>query len=116
MSDFPTVTFEPGQRIFNAGDAAGHLYFIQQGIVQLLDAQGNVFAQISNGESFGEQAFLKGGIRGAAAQALDEVSCVQISSADANLLLAEASPLLVPVFEALLLQQNMHNSLRSPRV
>jgi CRP-like cAMP-binding protein len=116
VSDFPTVTFEPGQRIFNAGDAADHLYFIQQGIVQLLDAQGNVFAQISNGESFGEQAFLKGGIRGAAAQALDEVSCVQISSADANLLLAEASPLLVPVFEALLLQQNMHNSLRSPRV
>ena len=116
MSDFPTVTFEPGQRIFNAGDAADHLYFIQQGIVQLLDAQGNVFAQISNGESFGEQAFLKGGIRGAAAQALDEVSCMQISSADANLLLAEASPLLVPVFEALLLQQNMHNSLRSPRV
>lgn len=116
MSDFPTVTFEPGQRIFNAGDAADHLYFIQQGIVQLLDAQGNVFAQISNGESFGEQAFLKGGIRGAAAQALDEVSCVQISSADANLLLAEASPLLVPVFEALLLQQNMHNSLRSPKV
>ena len=116
MSDFPTVTFEPGQRIFNAGDAADHLYFIQQGIVQLLDAQGNVFAQISNGESFGEQAFLKGGIRGAAAQALDEVSCVQISSADANLLLAEASPLLVPVFEALLLQQNMHNSLRSTKV
>jgi CRP-like cAMP-binding protein len=116
VSDFPTVTFEPGQRIFNAGDAADHLYFIQQGIVQLLDAQGNVFAQISNGESFGEQAFLKGGIRGASAQALDEVSCVQISSADANLLLAEASPLLVPVFEALLLQQNMHNSLRSPRV
>jgi CRP-like cAMP-binding protein len=116
VSDFPTVTFEPGQRIFNAGDAADHLYFIQQGIVQLLDAQGNVFAQISNGESFGEQAFLKGGIRGAAAQALDEVSCMQISSADANLLLAEASPLLVPVFEALLLQQNMHNNLRSPRV
>jgi hypothetical protein len=41
---------------------------------------------------------------------------MQISSADANQLLAEASPLLVPVFEALLLQQNMHNSLRSPRV
>lgn len=116
MSDFPTVTFDPGQRIFNAGDAADHLYFIQEGIVQLLDAQGNVFAQISNGESFGEQAFLKGGIRGASAQALDKVSCVQISSADANLLLAEASPLLVPVFEALLLQQNMHNGLRSPRV
>lgn len=116
MSDFPTVTFEPGQRIFSAGDTADHLYFIQQGIVQLLDAQDKAFAQISKGESFGEQAFLKGGIRGASAQALDEVICMQILSADANQLLTEASPLLVPVFEALLLQQNMHNSLRSPRV
>jgi CRP-like cAMP-binding protein len=116
VSDFPTVTFEPGQRIFNAGDAADHLYFIQQGIVQLLDSQGNVFAHISNSESFGEQAFLNGGIRGASAQALDAVVCIQISSAVANQLLSEASPLLVPVFEALLLQQNMHNGLRSPRV
>jgi hypothetical protein len=32
----------------------------------------------------------------------------------ANRLLSEASPMLVPVFEALLLQQNMHNALRSP--
>ena len=116
MSEFTIVTFEPGQRIFTAGDAADHLYFIQQGIVQLLDAHDKAFAQISKGESFGEQAFLTGGIRGASAQALDEVSCMQISSADANQLLTEASPLLVPVFEALLLQQNMHNSLRSPRV
>lgn len=116
MSDFPTITFEPGQRIFTAGDKADHLYFIQQGIVQLLDAQDKAFAQISKGESFGEQAFLKGGIRGASAQALDVVSCMQISSADANQLLTEASPLLVPVFEALLLQQNMHNTLRSTKV
>jgi hypothetical protein len=29
-------------------------------------------------------------------------------------MLSEASPLWVPVFEALLLQQNMHNALRSP--
>ena len=114
MSDFPTVTFQAGQRIFNAGEAADHLYFIQEGVVQLLDAQGNAFAQISQGESFGEQAFLNGGIRGASAQALNDVSCTQIASAEANRLLSEASPMLVPVFEALLLQQNMHNALRSP--
>jgi CRP-like cAMP-binding protein len=113
VSDFPVVHFEPGQRIFNAGDAADNLYFIQQGVVQLLDASGKVFAEISKGESFGEQAFLNGGIRGASAQALDAVSCTQISSVVANQLLTEASPLWVPVFEALLLQQNMHNSLRS---
>ena len=114
MSDFPTVTLEAGQRIFNAGEAADHLYFIQEGIVQLLDGQGNAFAQISIGESFGEQAFLNGGIRGASAQALNDVSCIQIASEEANRLLSEASPLLVPIFEALLLQQNMHNVLRAP--
>jgi CRP-like cAMP-binding protein len=114
LSEFPTVTFEAGQRIFNAGEAADHLYFIQEGIVQLLDGQGNAFAHISKGESFGEQAFLNGGIRGASAQALNDVNCIQISSVQANSLLSEASPMLVPVFEALLLQQNMHNALRSP--
>jgi CRP-like cAMP-binding protein len=110
--DFPTVVFAPGQRIFNAGDAADHLYFIQEGTVQLLDAQGQVFVEIADGESFGEQAFLKGG--GASAQAKTEVSCIQIASEEANQMLSEASPLWVPVFEALLLQQNMHNALRSP--
>lgn len=114
MSDFPTVFFAPGQCIFNAGDAADHLYFIQEGTVQLLDAQGHVFVEIADGESFGEQAFLNGGVRGATAQAKTKVTCIQIASGDANSLLSEASPLWVPVFEALLLQQNMHNSLRSP--
>ena len=114
MSDFSTVNFAAGQRIFNAGDAADHLYFIQEGTVQLLDAQGQVFVEIADGESFGEQAFLKGGVRGASAQAKTEVSCIQIASEEANQMLSEASPLWVPVFEALLLQQNMHNALRSP--
>jgi hypothetical protein len=59
---------------------------------------------------------LNGGVRGASAQALDVVSCIQIASEDAKQLLSEASPLWVPVFEALLLQQNMHNALRSPMV
>ena len=70
--------------------------------------------EITDGESFGEQAFLQGGVRGATAQAKNEVSCIQIASEDANQMLSEASPLWVPVFEALLLQQNMHNALRSP--
>jgi hypothetical protein len=40
---------------------------------------------------------------------------VVITTDEANAILAGASPLLVPVFEALLLQQNMHNALRSQR-
>lgn len=113
MSNFQVVSFNPGDSIFKAGDNADRLYFIKQGVVELLAADSTVIASIRAGESFGEQAFLTGGIRGASARALDEVSCLVITAEEANAILARASPLLVPVFEALLLQQNMHNALRS---
>jgi CRP-like cAMP-binding protein len=115
VSDFQVFTFKAGEKIFYAGDAADRLFFIKQGVVQLLGADNNLIASISEGESFGEQAFLTGGIRGASARAQDEVSCVVVTTDEANAILAGASPLLVPVFEALLLQQNMHNALRSQR-
>ena len=113
MNEFETVVFAAGQRIFNAGDVADHLYVIQQGQVQLLSPDGQVFATLPTGESFGEQAFLSGGIRGASAQAFDEVTCLKIPSQEANQMMGGASPLLVPVFEALLLQLNMNNALRA---
>lgn len=114
MSDFDIINFAAGERIFNLGDSADHLFLIKEGIVQLLDGEMKVFAQILKGESFGEQAFLSGGIRGASAQALGEVVCQKIPSEKANALLAGVSTLMVPVFEALLLQQNMYNNLRKP--
>ena len=113
MSDFPTVTYPSGERIFNAGDLADQLFFIQKGQVELINAEGQTFTTLNAGESFGEQAFLSGGIRGASAQALGEVVCLKISSEQANKMMAGASPLLVPVFEALLLQLNMNNVLRA---
>jgi CRP-like cAMP-binding protein len=113
VSDFLTVTYQPGERIFQAGDVADQLFFIQEGQVGLLNAEGKLFTTLSAGESFGEQAFLSGGIRGAGAQALDQVTCLKISSEQANQMMAGTSPLLVPVFEALLLQLNMNNVLRA---
>ncbi|MEK0432484.1 MAG: Cyclic nucleotide-binding domain, partial [Pseudomonadota bacterium] len=56
MSDFPIVSYANGERIFTAGDLADQLFFIQQGQVELLDAQGHVFTTLNAGESFGEQA------------------------------------------------------------
>lgn len=113
MSDFLKVTYVAGERIFSAGDVADQLFFLQQGQVELLNAEGKVFTMLNAGESFGEQAFLSGGIRGASAQALGEVICLKISSEQANQMMSGTSPLLVPVFEALLLQLNMNNALRS---
>lgn len=113
MSDFTIVQYEPGELIFNIGETAEHLYLIQQGTVEFSNADQVTFAQATVGESFGEQAFLLGGIRGATAKAKDNVKCVCISAAHSNALLNGISPLLVPVFEALLLQQNMNNVLKN---
>lgn len=113
MNDFQEVRFQPGERLFNAGDPADKLFVIQSGTVQMLDAKsGAAFASLSAGQSFGEQAMLPGGIRGASAQALDEVECLQITAESLLQLLQAQSPVMTAVFEALLLQQSMHNALR----
>jgi CRP-like cAMP-binding protein len=114
MSDFQKVQFQSGELIFKTGDQAEHLFVIETGVVELLDTAGQAFAQIGQGQPFGEQAFLKGGIRGASAKAQGAVSCMRISSDEANDILSNASPILIPIFEALLLQQNMHNALKTP--
>lgn len=113
MSDFPKVTYSTGQRIFTIGDFADQLFFIEQGQIELLNAEEKVFATLNAGESFGEQAFLSGGIRGASARALGDVVCLKISSEQARQMMSGTTQLLVPVFEALLLQLNMYNTLRA---
>jgi len=69
LPEFQTIRFQTGESIFNAGDLAEHLYLIVSGSVELLNKEGVVFATILAGESFGEQAFLAGGIRSASVRA-----------------------------------------------
>ena len=61
MSDFLKVTYAVGERIFNAGDVADQLFFIQQGQVELLNPEGKAITTLNAGESFGEQAFFEWG-------------------------------------------------------
>jgi CRP-like cAMP-binding protein len=113
MSDFEEVRFAAGEALFKAGDPADKLYVIQSGTVQMLDAKSGVaFASLGAGQSFGEQAMLPGGIRGASAAALDDVVCLQITADNLKVLLKAQSPLMTSVFEGLMLQQSMHNALR----
>jgi CRP-like cAMP-binding protein len=109
LPEFKTVQFQAGESIFKAGDLAEHLYLTVSGSVELLNKDGVVFATISAGESFGEQAFLAGGIRGASVRAKDAVTCIQVHEEEARLSLATHSDLLVTLLEALLLQQSMNN-------
>ncbi len=110
-STFKEIRFKPGEVVFNEGELADKLYFVKSGLLEIIDGTGIIISRVGAGQSFGEQAFLKGGIRGAGVRAVDEVVCIEISSEEANSLLLGMSPFLIPIFEALLLQQNMSNEL-----
>lgn len=114
MSSFDEISLEEGQILFKAGDVADRLYFIKSGSIQMADKNsGAVFATLLEGDSFGEQAMLQGGIRGATAIAGKGTVLLEITADGLRTLLKTASPLLTPVFEAMMMQQNMHNALRS---
>ena len=113
MSGFTEVHFKSGARLFQAGEPADKLFIIKVGFVSLLDAvHHKPFARLHQGESFGEQAVLAGGVRSATAVADGDVVCLEITALGLRQMLQKESAILTPVFEALLLQLYMHNALR----
>ena len=65
MFEFKPQTYADGDVIFSIGDLAEHLYFIEDGQVDLLNAQKNVFASAFAGQSFGVADIMEGGVRSA---------------------------------------------------
>lgn len=112
MSQFTVKKFIDKEFIFKSGDPATQLYFLQEGEVELLNASGQGFGVIPQGQSFGESAILKGGIRNASVRAKGDVTCKVISNDQAAELLTSYSPLLVVIMKALLLQQSMNNAIK----
>jgi CRP-like cAMP-binding protein len=111
-SSFVTLTFADGEKIFSLDEPAQHLYFLQSGTVEMVDGKGAVFAEVSEGHTFGEAAILPGGIRGATVRAKGAVRCKLMGAQDACEMLHASSPLLVTIVEALLLQLSMQNTMR----
>ncbi|MFM8574388.1 MAG: cyclic nucleotide-binding domain-containing protein [Limnohabitans sp.] len=104
--------YEPGQVLFNKGDKADHLAIILEGQVEIFDPSDNkTIATLGAGASFGEQAILEGGVRGASARAKDQVTCLEISTAPLRAILKSDPGILTPIVESLLLQLNMVNKL-----
>lgn len=110
---FTPVSYADGQVLFEPGDAALRFYVIQSGQVAIIDRERNqVLATLKAGESFGEQSLLAGGVRSAAAQAVGDTSCLEITAQGLRDLLAKESGIATPVLEALLLQLYMHNAMK----
>lgn len=112
--NFPTSTFAANNVIFNKGDQANKFFIIQSGLVEIFDPNTNQsIATISEGDAFGEQAILVGGIRGASAKALNETTCMEITTLKLREMLRHEEGILRPAIEALLLQLTMHNELKT---
>jgi CRP/FNR family cyclic AMP-dependent transcriptional regulator len=107
-----TVTYEDGQVLFHKGDGAQHLAIIVQGAVDVFDPVDNkALATLGVGSSFGEQAVLEGGVRGASVRAVGQVKCIEIRTGPLRDLLRKDPGLLRPTVEALLLQLGMVNQI-----
>ena len=113
MSGFKTVDYADGSVLFEPGEVAHSFYLIQSGQVAIIDRINNrQLAVLSAGESFGEQALLAGGVRSAAAEAVGETTCLELTAKGLRDLLAKEVGISKEVLEALLLQLSMHNSMR----
>ena len=77
-------TYEKGQKIIRAGDAATEMFFLARGVVSvyLLDEERHRLATFSPGMAFGEMAFLDGAPRSANIVADTDVECDLLSLAD----------------------------------
>ena len=113
MSAFDPVTYQDGDVLFEAGDKAEKFYVIKSGKIRIISrALNKEFAILKEGESFGEQSLLSGGVRGAAAEAVGKAVCLEITANGLRSLLEKEGGLAKSVLEALLLQLSMHNSIR----
>ncbi len=112
-SGFNPVTYHDGALLFEAGDAAEKFYVIQTGQVKIIDRVRNVqIALLPAGASFGEQSLISGGVRSAAAQAVGDTTCLEITALGLRDMLAKEQGIATAVLEALLLQLYMHNAMK----
>lgn len=115
--NFPQLKFPANSIIFNKGDVATRLYIVASGQVEIFDPiSGRQIAMLTEGDAFGEQAILVGGIRGASAKAVQETVCMEITTMKLREMLQFEQGLLRPTIEALMLQLTMHNELQNARV
>ncbi len=65
------VVYLPGDDIIREGDVGGEMFFINDGEVVVIDAEGNMLATLTDGSFFGEMSLLLSQVRMATIRALD---------------------------------------------
>ena len=88
-SETDIVTLQPGQVLFEKGEAGRHMYVIQSGEVQILDGNHN-FESVSAGGIVGEMALISENPRSATVQAISESIVVPIDERRFSFLVQQA--------------------------
>jgi len=79
--------FEPGEIIFNEGDAGDFLYIITQGEVEVYNKQGHL-ANLGPGQYFGEMALLREAKRNATIKCIKSTNVLALTKKDFGTLVA----------------------------
>ena len=113
---FAEVSFKSQEVLFNKGDQADKLYLIKSGTIEIFDPDSRqVIAQLKEGDAFGEQAILLGGVRGAAAWAIEDATCIEVTTEKLKAVLQTEPGIIRPVIEGLLLELAMKNGIDAKR-
>ncbi len=114
MSIFMPVVYHDDDILFEAGEVAHSFYLIQSGQVRIIDEASNQeIALLGEGEAFGEQSLLSMGVRSATAKAVGKTTCQQVEVTALRSTLTKNGGIVTHLFEALLLQLYMQNSLKN---
>ena len=92
-------TYIAGDHVYNEGDVADALFFIEMGAVDLVTREKDmVFATIGSGQGFGELAFFERGTRPASANARERTFLVRIPYEQLAKVIAERPGLALAVY------------------
>lgn len=84
----------PGEVVFKAGDPGDALYIVSSGKVEVVDpamegqTEGQILAELGEGQAFGEMALLAGGARTATVRAVQSTELLLIERTDFEALVA----------------------------
>lgn len=90
--DIKTLHFKAGEVIFKEGDQGTNFYVVQRGEVEIsviTDGEKNTIAKATQGEPFGEFAFISHKPRSATATASQDCTLIEISNVTYAQLLSE---------------------------
>jgi len=110
---FHRLTLGEGAVLFEAGAPADCLYLVEAGRMAMVDGEnGAVFGRPGAGEAFGEQAILRGGVRGATARAEGSATLLEIPAAGLRQTLEGQKAAVQALFHSAMLELSLWNQAR----